>query len=216
MIHVVDFEKTAFSTPFRGVLPPSGPQIMAESGMGYPLLGTRETWVVSTVPLATVLPPHAPRSTPHDAGPAGSGRGQTLPRWLLPDTNPRFVKERTGPDLNEHPLYFSMSPNRAIPAENSKFSSPLAAVQPLARSRMASGARRRFLQACLPAGSRSQCLPPPHADPPNQWRDHRRWLLLTTWTEWNQPPFHEALHVVWSLRLIEPNSTSERPPQDSE
>ena len=61
MIHVVDFEKTAFSTPFRGVLPPSGPQIIAESGMGYPLLGTRETWLAPNVHLATVLPPHAPR-----------------------------------------------------------------------------------------------------------------------------------------------------------
>ena len=50
MTHVVDFEKAAFSTSFRGVLPPSGPQIIAESGMGYPLVGTRETWVVSSVP----------------------------------------------------------------------------------------------------------------------------------------------------------------------
>src|SRR5271157_1340254 len=61
MIHVVDFEKTAFSTPFPGVLPPSGPQIIAESGMGYPLLGTRETRLAPNVHLATVLPPHAPR-----------------------------------------------------------------------------------------------------------------------------------------------------------
>src|SRR5208337_46296 len=50
MVHVVDFEKTAISSPFQGVLPPSGSQIIAESGMGYPLLGTRETWVVSTIP----------------------------------------------------------------------------------------------------------------------------------------------------------------------
>jgi len=28
--HVVDFDKTAFSTSFRGVLPPSGQQIKAE------------------------------------------------------------------------------------------------------------------------------------------------------------------------------------------
>ena len=63
MSHVADSPKTAFSTPFRGVLPPSGQQISAESGMGYPLLGTRETWVVPTVPLATVFPSHAPRST---------------------------------------------------------------------------------------------------------------------------------------------------------
>ena len=50
MIHVVDFEKTAFSTPFRGVLPPSGPQIIAESGRGHPLSGTRETWLAPNVP----------------------------------------------------------------------------------------------------------------------------------------------------------------------
>jgi hypothetical protein len=117
MIHVVDFEKTAFSTPFRGVLPPSGPQIIAESGMGCPLLGTRETWVVSTVPLVTVLPPYAPRRCP--PGPAGSGREQTLPRWLLPDTNRRFVKDPTGPDLNERSLYSSMSPTQAIRADKS-------------------------------------------------------------------------------------------------
>lgn len=31
MIHVVDFEKNPFSTPFRGILPPCGPQFDAES-----------------------------------------------------------------------------------------------------------------------------------------------------------------------------------------
>ena len=51
MIHVVDFEKTAFSTPFRGILAPSGLQIIAESGMGYPLPGTRETWLAPNVHL---------------------------------------------------------------------------------------------------------------------------------------------------------------------
>src|SRR5208337_2544216 len=99
MIHVVDFEKTAFSTSFRGVLPPSGPQISAESGSGHPLFRTRETWLAPNVHLATVLPPHASRST--TPGPAGSGRAQTLPRWLLPDTKRRFVKERTGPNLDD-------------------------------------------------------------------------------------------------------------------
>jgi len=79
MIHVVDFEKP----PFRPLLPPSGPQISAESGSGHPLSRTRETWLAPNVHLATVLPPHAPRLTLHDARPAGSGRAQTLPRWLL-------------------------------------------------------------------------------------------------------------------------------------
>ena len=57
MIHVVDFEKTAFSTPFRGVLAPSGLQIIAESGMGYPLPGTRETWLAPNVHLLRKSPP---------------------------------------------------------------------------------------------------------------------------------------------------------------
>jgi len=34
MIHVVDFRKIAFSTFFRGILPPSGPQIIAEGWQG--------------------------------------------------------------------------------------------------------------------------------------------------------------------------------------
>jgi len=95
--------------------------------MGHPLSGNRETWLAPNVPLAPVLPPHASRSTPHAAarrGPAGSGREHTLPHWLLPDTNRRFVKERTGPDLDEHPLYFSMSQNRAIRADKSIRFSP--------------------------------------------------------------------------------------------
>jgi len=70
MSHVADSPKTAFSTPFRGVLPPSGREISAESGMGYPLFGTRETWVVPTVPLATVFPSPVSRTTLH-ARPAG-------------------------------------------------------------------------------------------------------------------------------------------------
>jgi hypothetical protein len=48
---------------------------------------------------------HAPRLTLH-APPAGSGRARTLPRWLLPDTDRRIEKDRTGPDLEERPLYF--------------------------------------------------------------------------------------------------------------
>src|SRR5271157_5204039 len=87
MTHVVDFEKTALSTSFRGVLPPSGPQISAESSMGYPLLGTRETRVVSTVPWPLFSRPTPPAPRPTTPRPAGSGRAQTLPRWLLPATD---------------------------------------------------------------------------------------------------------------------------------
>ena len=70
-----------------------------------------------------------PPPTPH-APPAGSGRAQTFPHWLLPSTDPRIDKDRPGPDLDERPLYISMSPNRAIASGKSKFSSPLAAAQP--------------------------------------------------------------------------------------
>jgi hypothetical protein len=70
MIHVVDFEKTAFSTPFRGVLAPSGQQINTESGRGHPLSGTRETWLAPNVHVATILP-HASRLTLHDARTSG-------------------------------------------------------------------------------------------------------------------------------------------------
>ncbi len=63
MIHVVDFEKTAFSTPFRGVSAPSGPQISAESGRGRPLSGTRETWLARFV--AAFAIPHPPSAICH-------------------------------------------------------------------------------------------------------------------------------------------------------
>ncbi len=117
MIHVVDFEKTALSTSFRGVLPPSGPQISAESSMGYPLLGTRETRVVSTIPWPLFSRPTPPAPRPTTPRPAGSGRAQTLPRWLLPATDHRIGKDRTGPDLDERPLYFQYAPSQTISAD---------------------------------------------------------------------------------------------------
>src|SRR5271157_4729800 len=46
-------------------------------------------------PLSFRFTPHAPRRPP--LGPAGSGRAQTLPRWLLPATDRPIAKNRTGP-----------------------------------------------------------------------------------------------------------------------
>jgi hypothetical protein len=65
MIHVVDFEKTAFSTPFRGVLAPSGPQISAESGRATRSLAPgKSDWPpMSTWPLFSRPTPHASRPT---------------------------------------------------------------------------------------------------------------------------------------------------------
>jgi len=72
--------------------------MLAEGGRAHPLSGTREKWFA---PFDSVSP-HAPRPTM--SGPAGSGRAQTLPRWLPPLTDCRIPKQRTGPDLDERLL----------------------------------------------------------------------------------------------------------------
>jgi len=101
MIHVVDFEKTALSTPFRGVLAPSGPQISAESGRATRSLAPgKPGWPpMTTWPLFSRPTPRAPHPT------SGVRSCADPPRWLLPDTNRRFVKDRTGSNLDERPLY---------------------------------------------------------------------------------------------------------------
>src|SRR5208282_997894 len=85
--------------------------------------------------LTTIHPPHAPRLPPpaprRPPGPAGSDRAQILPRWLLPATDHRIGKDRTGPDLDERPLYFSMRQARRFLRTKSTYSSPLVAAQPL-------------------------------------------------------------------------------------
>ena len=87
--------------------------------------------------LATVLPPrltlhpHASRSTPHaPRPPAGSGRARTLPRWLLPSTDMRIGKDRTGPDLDERSLSIHYVTESGDRFGQVKVSSPLAAAQP--------------------------------------------------------------------------------------
>ena len=75
---------------------------------------------------------------------------KALPRCLLPDTDRRIAKDRTGPDRDEHPLYFIMSPNQAIPAHKSIRSFPLAAAHP---SKVLS-----WPEALHASGSRRACL----------------------------------------------------------
>jgi len=86
MIHVVDFEKTAFSTLFRGVLPPFGPQISAESGRATQSLAPgKPGWPpTSTWPLFSRPTPHASRSTPHASRLTPHQRGSGLARTLSP------------------------------------------------------------------------------------------------------------------------------------
>src|SRR5271157_4570199 len=73
--------------------------------------------------VAPQCPPLFSRPTPRAPRPTLGG--------ILPLTNGRFVKEQTGPDLDERPHYFSMSPNQAICSEKSIVFSPLAAARAL-------------------------------------------------------------------------------------
>ncbi len=114
MIHVVDFEKTAFSTPFRGVLPPFGQQISAENGRATQSLAPGKSgWPpTSTWPLFS-------RPTPHQRGqvvrrPSPTGYCLTLTAGL-PNTE-RDPISTSGPSI------FSMSPNQAICSDKSIFS----------------------------------------------------------------------------------------------
>ena len=60
-------------------------------------------------PLSSRFTLHAPRRRPQ--GPAGSGRAQTLPRWLLPDTDRRIAKDTARPNYADWSSSFSMSPD---------------------------------------------------------------------------------------------------------
>jgi hypothetical protein len=106
--------KVAISTPFRSVLPPSGQPTGSESSGGHPLSGTLGN-VVRSFRLRHAPRPHAPHAPRRRGQRVQAGR-RPSPAGYCRGTDRRIAKERTGPDLNERPLYFSMSPNRAIPA----------------------------------------------------------------------------------------------------
>jgi len=67
MIHVADLRKNRLfdptSTRFQGVLPPSGPRLIAERGRGQPPSGTRETSMARFV--AAFAIPHPPSAIRH-------------------------------------------------------------------------------------------------------------------------------------------------------
>src|SRR5271157_1280200 len=111
-------------------------------------------------------PSAAPSTVENEVGPTMSatvlrptpGAPRPTLGGILPLTNGRFVKEQTGPDLDERPHYFSMSPNQAICSEKSIVFSPLAAARALTvrswpEALNASGPRR----ACRMAMSRKAC-----------------------------------------------------------
>ena len=86
-------------------------------------------WPLSSRPHPTLHPP-----------PAGSGRTQTLPRWLLPDTDRRLDKDRTGPDLDERPsISLCAEPGDSCAQINPFF--PTRRRSPVDRSLVAGGAQ---------------------------------------------------------------------------
>ncbi len=104
-----------------------------------PAPSLRIHWPLATDHCSRATDHHSPvpRSTPV---PAGSGRAQTLHRWLLPDTDRRFVKDRTGPDLDERSHYHSVChQTRRFLRKNQSVSSHS---PPLTRSPLSRGRRR--------------------------------------------------------------------------
>jgi hypothetical protein len=98
------------------------------------------SWLMTT---SHAFTPHATRATYRR-----DQRGQAVrrpSRWLLHATDRRIGKDRTGPDLDERPHYFIMSPMRAISSNKSIRFSPLAAARPLTIRSWPEGLNATFL-----------------------------------------------------------------------
>ena len=102
MSHVADSPKSRHFEPISGRSTPSGPQISAKSGSGGSLLGTRETWIIPTVPLATVLlTPHASRPTLHAPRQTSGVEWCADPPLATACHRPPNCQKSKGPDLYE-------------------------------------------------------------------------------------------------------------------
>jgi hypothetical protein len=77
----------------------------------------------------------------------GSGREQTLPRWLLPATDRPIAKDRTGPGLDERPLSIQYVTEPGDPFGQFKVFLPARRRSTVDHSLAAGGARRHRLQA---------------------------------------------------------------------
>src|SRR5271165_1245039 len=103
----------------------------------------------SSISLATDHYSHAPRHPSHlPPGPAGSGHAQTLPLVTACNRPPNWERPN-GPDLDERPSIFSMSPNQAIPADKINPFLPTRRRPTVDHSLVAGGAQGQWLQACL-------------------------------------------------------------------
>ncbi len=85
-------ESKPVAHPCRG---PGGQAGDHRQRQGHPLSGTREPWLAPNVLLATVLPPHAPRLTPHDLRGPPSMPGAELGTVLLTRTGGNMLRNDT-------------------------------------------------------------------------------------------------------------------------
>jgi hypothetical protein len=117
-------------------------------------------------PLATILsplasryrPPHAPRSTPSTAPPAGSGHAQTLPRWLLPvKPTPNWQRSNEARTHQADPLIHYSAHRRFLRTNPSvPRRSPLPSCCAFARI---GGGRVEGQSVCLPGSSAATPVP---------------------------------------------------------
>ena len=124
------------------------------SEIGWPFFSCRAISLLRIHwPLTTILSLHAPRLTPQASSLTSGVRScaDRPPLAILPSTDHRIVKIRTGLDLDERSLYFSVAPNRAIPTEKNQSVFPRS--PPLDRRPCSRGRRRSTPVAPgLPAG----------------------------------------------------------------
>jgi len=96
---------------------------------------------------ATVLPPHASRLTLHASClTSGFTSCADPPRWLLPDTDRRIDKDRTGPDLDERSVHIQYVTG---PGDSSGQIQPFLQIHrrpTVDHSLVTGGARRQWLQ----------------------------------------------------------------------
>ena len=116
--------------------------------MGYPLLGTRETWVVPTVPLATVLPSHAPRPTPDRRGEVVR---RTSPAGYCLQPTVELAKTKRDPIATSGPFLLVWHQiGRTLRTNQSVL--PARRRPTVDHSLVAVGAQRQGLQTCRPDG----------------------------------------------------------------
>ena len=113
MSHVADSPIVAISSPFQGVLPPSGHKsaLRAEWATHFLAPGKRGWSPPSPWPLFSRLTLPAPRSAPHVVTSGVKSCVQTLPRCLPPATDRRIAKDATRPNYADWSSSFSISPD---------------------------------------------------------------------------------------------------------